>query len=130
VALSTWFERQSVAFLWCRLFYLFGEGEHPQRLIPYVRARLEAGQPVELTRCEQVRDFLDVAEAAAQIVEATLGSAVGALNICSGQGTSVRALAERLADQYGRRDLLRFGARPEPAIDAPCVVGRRGPERR
>jgi dTDP-6-deoxy-L-talose 4-dehydrogenase (NAD+) len=38
---------------------------------------------------------------------------------------TVRELAERIADEYGRRDLLRFGARPDNLVDPPCVVGVR-----
>ena len=32
-------------------------------------------------------------------------------------------LAENIADDYGRRDLLKFGVRPDNLIDPPCVVG-------
>ena len=39
---------------------------------------------------------------------------------------TVRELAERIADEFGRRDLLRFGARPDNPVDPPCVVGIRG----
>ena len=46
------------------------------------------------------------------IADAALGHVQGPVNICSGSRT-VRALAERIADEYGRRDLLRFGARPD-----------------
>ena len=38
---------------------------------------------------------------------------------------TVRALAERIADEYGRRDLLRFGARADNLTDPPVVVGLR-----
>ena len=38
-------------------------------------------------------------------------------------GSAVRELAEQIADEYGRRDLLKFGARPDNLIDPPCVVG-------
>ena len=31
----------------------------------------------------------------------------------------------RIADEYGRRELLRFGARPENIFDPPRVVGVR-----
>jgi dTDP-6-deoxy-L-talose 4-dehydrogenase (NAD+) len=34
-------------------------------------------------------------------------------------------LAEQIADEYGRRDLLRFGVRPDNPIDPPCVIGVR-----
>ena len=36
---------------------------------------------------------------------------------------TVRQLAEQIADEYGRRDLLRFGAREDNQVDPPCVVG-------
>jgi dTDP-6-deoxy-L-talose 4-dehydrogenase (NAD+) len=125
LALERWLPLQQVQFAWCRLFYLYGEGEDARRLVPYLRSRLSAGQPAELTRGTQVRDYLDVREAARQIVECALGSALGAVNICSGVGITVRELAEQIADEYGRRDLLRFGARPDNLTDPPRVLGLR-----
>jgi nucleoside-diphosphate-sugar epimerase len=124
--LSAALPRQGVAFAWCRLFYLYGEGEDSRRLVPYVRGRLQAGEPAELSSGSQVRDFLDVREAARMIVDVALGSQEGPVNICSGKAVTVRELAERIADEFGRRDLLRFGARPDNPVDPPCVVGVRG----
>jgi dTDP-6-deoxy-L-talose 4-dehydrogenase (NAD+) len=49
----------------------------------------------------------------------------GPVNICSAQPITVRQLAETIADEFGRRDLLRFGARPDNLVDPPCVVGIR-----
>lgn len=111
------------AFAWCRLFYLFGEGEDERRFVAYVRRQLSRGEPVELTAGTQVRDFLNVAEAARQIVEIALSDFSGPANICSGRPQTIRAMAENIADEYGRRDLLRFGARPENSVDPPFVVG-------
>ena len=124
-ALSAALPRQGVAFAWCRLFYLYGEGEDSRRLVSYVRGRLQAGEPAELSSGSQVRDFLDVREAARMIVDVALGSQEGPVNICSGKAVTVRELAERIADEFGRRDLLRFGARPDNPVDPPCVVGVR-----
>ena len=91
--------------------------------MPYLRSKLENGVPAELTRGEQIRDFLDVAEAGRMIAEVALSDQIGAVNICSGTPITVRQLAEQIADEYGRRDLLRFGARPDNIVDPPCVVG-------
>lgn len=112
-----------VEFAWCRLFYLHGEGEDRRRLVPYLHRQLGSGQPAELTSGNQIRDFLDVREAGELIARAALSDAQGALNICSGIPTTVRHLAEKIADGYGRRDLLRFGARPDNLFDPACVVG-------
>lgn len=124
--LTTLLRRHGIAFAWCRLFYLYGEGEDPRRLVPYLRAKLQAGEPAELSSGAQVRDFLDVREAARMIVDAALGTVEGPVNICSGQPVTVREIAERVADEFGRRDLLRFGARPDHPVDPPCVIGVRG----
>lgn len=127
LALSQCLPQQQVEFAWCRLFYLYGDGEDTRRLVPFLRDRLAVGEPVELTRGNQVRDFLDVAEAGRMIVAAALSEVQGAINICSGLAITVRELAERIADEYGpaSRALLKFGARPDNLIDPPCVVGIR-----
>ncbi len=114
---------QNVEFLWCRLFYLHGEKEDPRRLVPYLRAQIKAGKIAELTSGNQIRDFMDVAEAGQMIAEQALGDQQGAINICSGVPVTIRQLAEGIADEYGRRDLLKFGARAENLIDPPCILG-------
>ena len=121
--LREYFRQCGVSFAWCRLFYLFGEGEDSRRLVPYVRQQLERGEPVELTSGSQVRDYLDVRDAAYELVKHLLGSREGPINICSAEGKTVRELVEEVADEYGRRDLLRFGVRPDNFIDPTVVVG-------
>lgn len=123
LALIQWLPQQGVEFAWCRLFYLYGEGEDSRRLFPYVRTRIEAGESVELTSGTQTRDYLDVAVAGEKIAAIALGDATGAQNICSGHAQTVRELAEQIADGYGRRDLLKFGARPDNITDPAFVVG-------
>lgn len=115
-----------VTFTWCRLFYLFGEGEREDRLIPTVRRHLTQGIPVALTEGSQIRDFLDVTEAGRLIAEAAIQGPDGPVNICSEIGLSVRSLVEKVADEYGRRDLLRFGERSLSSFDPPYIVGKRG----
>jgi nucleoside-diphosphate-sugar epimerase len=125
MALSQWLPSRGVEFAWCRLFYLYGEGEDSRRLVPYLRNRLSAGEPAELTEGNQIRDFIDVSEAGSLISEIALGTAQGAINICSGIPITVKQLAEKIADEYGRRDLLLFGARRDNFIDPPCVIGKK-----
>lgn len=125
MVLSQWLPQQNVEFAWCRLFYLYGEGEDDRRLVPYLRNKLAAGEFADLTSGNQVRDFLDVREAGRLITEAALGKNQGAVNVCSGVPITVRQLAESIADEYGRRDLLKFGSRPDNLTDPPFVVGVR-----
>lgn len=125
LALSQWLPAQGVEFSWCRLFYLHGEGEDERRLVPYIRARLAAGEPAELSRGNQIRDYMDVRDAGRIIADVALGAVQGPVNVCSGVPVTVRQLAEQIADEYGRRDLLQFGVRPDNLTDPPRVVGVR-----
>jgi dTDP-6-deoxy-L-talose 4-dehydrogenase (NAD+) len=122
-ALSQLLPRSGVEFAWCRLFYLCGDGEDSRRLVPTLQQCLSEGRAADLTSGNQVRDFLDVREAGRQISEVAMSDRTGALNICSGRAVTVRELAESIADKFGRRDLLKFGARKENPIDPPYVVG-------
>ena len=123
MGLSQWLSEQSVEFAWCRLFYLYGEGEDERRLVPYLHKQLAKGEAVELTSGKQIRDFLDVSEAGRIIAEVALGEQPGPINVCSGVPITVRQLAEQIAATYGRRDLLEFGARPDNLVDPLCVLG-------
>jgi len=125
VALSKWLPTQEIEFAWCRLFYLYGEGEDSRRLVPYLRVMLESGRPAELTSGKQIRDFLDVSKAGEMISQAALSEVQGPVNICSGVPITVRALAEKVADEYGRRDLLQFGVRQDNLVDPLIVLGIR-----
>jgi nucleoside-diphosphate-sugar epimerase len=122
-ALSQWLSQRRIEFAWCRLFYLYGEGEDGRRLVPYLRAKLAAGEPAYLTSGDQIRDFLDVRKAAQIIVDTALGDIQGPVNICSGVPITVRQLAQKVAEEYDRLDLLNFIARPDNLVDPPYVVG-------
>jgi dTDP-6-deoxy-L-talose 4-dehydrogenase (NAD+) len=122
-ALEKWLPRQGIEFAWCRLFYLYGEGEDARRLVPYLHSQFRAGQFALLSSGNQVRDFLNVQEAGRLIVQVALGKQQGPINICSGIGVSIKHLAEQIADEYGRRDLLKFGVRPDNLMEIPYIVG-------
>jgi nucleoside-diphosphate-sugar epimerase len=122
--LNNLFEVSKVNFIWCRLFYLYGENEDDRRLVPYIHSRLKKGEIAELTSGNQIRDFMDVKDAGRMISELSLNESTGQVNICSGVAISVRELAEKIADIYGRRDLLKFGARKDNPTDPKCVIGK------
>jgi nucleoside-diphosphate-sugar epimerase len=117
------FSLHQLEFVWCRLFYLYGEGERAERLVPYLHQKLRSGEYAELTSGTQVRDFLDVKDAGRMIAEVARSPFQGAKNICSGIPVTVKQLAEKIADEYGRRDLLKLGARADNFVDPPFVVG-------
>ncbi|PWW00315.1 dTDP-6-deoxy-L-talose 4-dehydrogenase (NAD+) [Hoeflea marina] len=121
--LGRYFGESETVFSWCRLFYLHGEGEHPARLVPYIRQQLARGETARLSAGTQLRDFLDVGAAGAMIARVIETGQPGAINVCSGQAVTIRQLAERIADESGRRDLLDFGTAAIHPADPASVVG-------
>lgn len=124
--LASFSKELNLQYNWCRLFYLFGEGEDERRFVSYIHSKLSKGEEAELTSGYQVRDFLDIEEAGKQIAEVALQHDYsGPVNICSGIPVSLKQLAEKIADRYGRRDLLKFGARPDNLVDPIVVLGKK-----
>ena len=121
--LTKLFNTTETSFLWCRLFYLFGEGEDPRRFNAFLHQALKNGEKANLSNGNQVRDFIDVKIAAQMIINGTFSSTEGPANICTGKGKTIRKISEEIADIYGRRDLLNFGARPDNLVDPKCVIG-------
>lgn len=125
MTLSHMMLNEARSFAWCRLFYLYGEGEDERRLVPYIRKQLASGKPVELTNGQKIRDYMDVCEAGSQIADIALSDFQGAINICSGNPITIGDLAYGIADEYQRRDLIRLGAKADAPDDPMCVYGER-----
>ncbi|WP_437680719.1 NAD-dependent epimerase/dehydratase family protein [Sorangium sp. So ce131] len=117
----------SVPLVVLRLFGVYGPGEAPHRLIPYLAARLRARERVDLTPGTQRRDltFVDDVVEALLLGATTEGLDVGAAyNVCSGRPTSVREVCLEVARQLGAPEsLLGFGARPPRPEEPPWLVG-------
>jgi UDP-glucose 4-epimerase len=90
-----------------RFFNLYGPRQDAQSpysgVIALFADRLRLGEPVEIFGDgEQVRDFTYVGDAVDALDRALTAASTSApvFNICTGKGTSVRALAETMAELY------------------------------
>jgi UDP-glucose 4-epimerase len=102
-----------------RLFSLYGQGEQAGRLVPNVIARTRAGEPVDLTQGEQLRDYSDVGDVAEAFWRALdvppQDGKLRLMNVATGRSTTLRDFCEMLAEimcEAGFAPVLRFGARP------------------
>jgi dTDP-6-deoxy-L-talose 4-dehydrogenase (NAD+) len=123
LSLSRSLPAQKVEFAWCRLFYIYGQGEDHRRLTSYLHSRLKSKKIARLTSGKKIRDFLDVVEVANRIIKIAIGNQTGPVNICSGIPITIRQYAEQIANEYGRLDLLQFGSRTSNLTDPPRVIG-------
>ena len=109
-----------ISIAWGRLFFLFGPGDSPERLIPSVIDQLLGARTAHVRTAGHVRDFLYVADAAAALGALLHSTVTGPVNIGSGVARRVGDVAEAVAAKVGRRDLLRMDE--GPAEDAFVVA--------
>lgn len=110
-------------FSWGRLFYLYGPGEHPKRLVPGVIAAMAAGQDFEASHGEQARDYLHVQDVASALQCLVNHRANGVFNICSGVGVQIKDILLTVEKLMHRKGLVKLGALPARAWDPERIVG-------
>lgn len=115
-------EREGAQLAWGRLFFLFGPGEAPARLVPSVIRSLLAGEPAETTSGGQQRDFMHVDDAAAALVALARSDVTGPVNIASGQPVAIGELVDMIASRIGRPELVRRGALPDRESEPELLV--------
>lgn len=113
---------QGIECAWARIFMLYGEGEHPDRLVASLARALVSGRPARMASGGIVRDFLDVRDAGAAIAALAASRLQGPVNIGSGEAIALRALGEQLAAIAGRPELLFPGAIPDRAGEPGSLV--------
>jgi nucleoside-diphosphate-sugar epimerase len=115
-------KQHGLSTAWARLFFPFGPGERPARLLPSVIAALLNGREAACTAGTQVRDLLYVDDVAAALVALLDSEVAGPVNIGSGHGIAVRDMIMRVAEQIGQPALVRLGALPMRPEEPPSIV--------
>jgi nucleoside-diphosphate-sugar epimerase len=113
----------SGSFMHVRIFNVYGPGEDPNRVVPYLIRQMLGGSMCELTSGEQVRDYIHVDDLAAALWALARTDARGVVNVGSGERVRIKDVALKLAEILGGKHLLNFGAIPlrstEPKVRCP-----------
>lgn len=103
-----------------RVFQVYGPGDDPRNLLPYVAQSLRSSEPVQLGSGRAEKDWIHVDDAAKGIcaVLSSISPGWSEWDIGTGELTSVRHMIETLVRTAGApTDILRF----DPAKDRPDV---------
>lgn len=112
-----------VAAACAHIFYVFGPWERPERLVPTMVRALLRGEEVEVTDGRQVRDYLDVRDAADALCTILDAGVTGSVDVSAGTPIELADLFAAVGDATGRPDLIRAGARPYGDAEVVRAVG-------
>jgi nucleoside-diphosphate-sugar epimerase len=107
---------------WARPFFLFGPHEAPRRLLASVIRSLLEGEPARCSHGRQIRDYLYSVDAADALVTLLESDVEGAVNIASGEPSTIAQLVYRAAAQLGREELVELGAIAARPDEPPLIV--------
>ncbi len=120
-ALEEFGRAHDLSAAWGRIFFQFGPGEHPQRLVASVIIDLLSGREALCSHGRQIRSFLHVADVGRAFAALLDSDIEGPVNIGSGERISIAELLGRIARTIGHPDLLKLGAR-RPLPSEPDVL--------
>lgn len=112
IILDAYSRENQLSSAWGRIFFLFGPGEHPDRLVSFVIRSLLKNQITPCSKGDQLRDFLYVEDVASAFVSILEDNIEGPVNIGSGKAVTINELVRVICEQVGRSDLIRFGELP------------------
>ena len=109
-------DHPGVRMAWGRVFYPYGEGEHPARLCSSLISSLRRGDEVVLKTPESTKDYIHISDLAGAILRVAEAHVDGPVNLGTGEGVTIREIADRLATLLGRPDRVRVSnsAAPDP----------------
>ena len=108
---------------------LFGPGQNKSKFIPYVIEQLRKGEPLNVSPCEQRRDFIHVDVFSLDIhgllkhADRVVGQIV---NVSSGQSISLRQIIDFYKEALHSTSEINYGAlsyRENEAMDLRCNIG-------
>lgn len=105
-------EEHGASAAWARIFFLFGGGEPPSRLVP---SMLHACLKKEKIACgphDTVRDFWDVRNLGEALAILALSDVSGPINLASGEGTSFEKIGGLIEKITSVQDIVHFDERP------------------
>jgi nucleoside-diphosphate-sugar epimerase len=121
-ALARFADEKRLSAAWGRIFFQYGPYEHPDRLVPAVIRQLLLNREALCTHGRQIRSFLHVADVGAAFARLLDSEIEGPVNIGSDERVALSDLIDGIAQQIGRPDLVRLGARTLAQEEPPLLL--------
>ena len=108
--------QKSFLLKWMRLFYMYGDGQNKNALLPQLQNALQNGDSIfNMSNGQQTRDYLHVADVAKYIVEASIQQQItGIINCSNGVGIKVIDFVQNYLAANQKEIKLNLGYYPYP----------------
>lgn len=106
IALESEATARGVALCWGRVFYPYGAGEHPLRLCSSLIRSIGRGEKIVLKTPNSIKDYINIDDLAAALLAVAENRFFGTINLGTGNGVSVRAVAETIARLVGKSVMM------------------------
>jgi nucleoside-diphosphate-sugar epimerase len=114
-------EEESVRFgfelLWARIFYPYGPGEHPDRLISFLIRNAIEGRESHLKNPFAVRDYIHVEDLARAFLVLAEAGTPGIYNIGTGQGVRLSEIRKNVLQVFGGASMETATLLPAGSVD-------------
>lgn len=113
MAIKTFSDIYHKDFIILRLFNFYGEDMPKNFFIPQLIDKLKKNEDFDMTKGEQIRDFLHINDVVKYLLIASESkSKKTVINICSGKGVTIKNMALELKEKYKSHSKINFGAIP------------------
>lgn len=93
---------KDIELVWARIFFPYGPGEDPKKLISYIVGEISEGRVPDIQNPERAVDFIHLDDVVKVISALAYKSIKGQINICSGAAYVPHQIALECAQIFGR----------------------------
>lgn len=112
----------AMKFVSGRIFYLYGENENENRVIPYVINKLLKNEIALCSNGNQIRDFMYVDDVVGAFYGVLENNVEGIVNIGSGQAIRLRDILMSIGEKLGKTELIHLGGIKANVNEPPVIV--------
>jgi nucleoside-diphosphate-sugar epimerase len=121
-------QKFNISIEYVRFFNLYGDGENALDLWTAIKNAALAGEDLDMTPAEQVRDYTDVKDAVLQlnkILELPMSNTLRVHHIASGQPIVLKDFADYWWEHWNARGKINYGALSYRTYESMRIVGKK-----
>jgi dTDP-6-deoxy-L-talose 4-dehydrogenase (NAD+) len=110
IKLHQYIDELNINYTWYRPFYVYGQGQNSNSLIPYLINSCENKKEIKLNSYSNSHDFINVYDLVSAVIASSKSNITGNINLGTGRLTSVIEIVKTITEHFG----LAFDVKESP----------------